>query len=170
MNIEFRVIGKDQAQAILSWCYASPYDFYNFKPETHHSDLSYMLDPKNAFFAILNEHKTLEGFCSFGKDGQVLGGSYEAPALDIGFGLRPDLTGKGKGRGYAESVVEYGVSRYRAIFLRVTVATFNQRALRVWRYLNFEPAETFVSPNSGTEFVTMTREADFEEFSKARVD
>ena len=47
-------------------------------------DLLYLLEEKNAFFATLNLQGELEGYCSFGSDGQVPGGDYSAEALDIG--------------------------------------------------------------------------------------
>ncbi len=49
----------------------------------------------------------LEGFCSFGADGQVAGGDYSGQCLDIGMGIWPDLTGRGNGKRYAQAVVSY---------------------------------------------------------------
>lgn len=101
---------------------------YNFDPKHRQTDLDHILNPQKAFFAILNSEGELEGFCSFGPDGQVSGGNYSEPALDIGLGIRPDLTGQGSGRHYAQAVAEYGAQCYGMNRLRVTIATFNQRA------------------------------------------
>ena len=158
MSIRFQPLEKKHALAVLEWRYIPPYDCYNFDARNTRSDLSYLIDPRNAFFAISNSHQALEGFCSFGSDGQVPGGDYEAQALDIGMGMRPDLTGKGRGKIYARAVVTYGTAQYDAKLLRVTIAAFNRRALRVWVQMGFDPIEKFFKTNSETEFVVMLRE------------
>ncbi|MEO0455650.1 MAG: GNAT family N-acetyltransferase [Cyanobacteria bacterium P01_A01_bin.114] len=156
MADKIQPLEKDHALAILSWKYASPYDYYNFDPDTFQEDLCYLLDSRNAFFAILNRHRELEGYCSFGTDGQVPGGNYSAEALDIGMGIRPDLVGQGFGRRYAQAVSKYGATQYGGQQLRVTIAGFNQRAQRVWAQLGFERVETFVKIGSEAVFVVMT--------------
>lgn len=155
-EFEFRSLEKHQATAILTWQYPAPYDVYNFKENNRQADLSYLLDPQNAFFAILNQHGQLDGYCSFGADGQVPGGDYSDQALDIGMGIRPDLTGQGNGKRYATAVAHYGAQRYQIRQLRVTIAAFNQRAQHVWRSLGFEPVETFYKTDSKDKFIVMT--------------
>lgn len=155
MEFDFRPLEKPQALAILDWHYPAPYDFYDFRQENRQADLYDFLDPQNAFFAILNCDDELEGYCSFGSDGQVPGGSYRDQALDIGMGIRPDRIGQGRGSSYARAVADYGVQCYQMTQLRVTIATFNQRAQRVWRSLGFEPIETFYKTDTHKEFVVM---------------
>jgi hypothetical protein len=104
MELDFRPLEHRHALSILGWCYPAPYEVYNFKPENRQADLDYLVNPQNAFFALLNGEGDLEGFCSFGSDGQVPGGSYREPALDIGMGMRPDLTGQGNGRYEVQAV------------------------------------------------------------------
>lgn len=157
MRFRFRQLEKEHALAILNWRYTSPYDYYNFDTNTIQGDLHYLLDSKNAFYAILNLQGDLEGYCSFGSDGQVPGGDYSSSskALDIGMGIRPDLVGRGRGKQYAQAVVRYGAKQYRVQQLRVTIAEFNKRAQRVWEQLGFEQVEKFVKIGSEEEFVIM---------------
>lgn len=155
MELDFRPLERRHALAILGWCYPAPYEVYNFKPENRQADLEYLLNPQNTFFALINAEGDLEGFCSFGPDGQVPGGNYREPALDIGMGMRPDLTGQGNGRYYAQAVVGYATQHYPMNRLRVTIATFNRRARRVWTSLGFEPVETFDKASSNQTFVVM---------------
>lgn len=157
MRLIFRPLEKEHGLAILNWRYTFPYDYYNFDTQTFQEDLSYLLDSQNAFWAILNWQGELEGFCSFGLDGQVYGGDYSRKALDIGMGLRPDLVGQGRGKYYAQAIVEYGLQQYGIQPLRVTIASFNQRAQRVWEQLGFEQVERFEKIGSGAEFVVMAR-------------
>jgi [ribosomal protein S18]-alanine N-acetyltransferase len=155
VRFTFPLLEKEHALAILNWRYTFPYDYYNFDTNTLQEDLCYLLDSKNAFCSILNLQEELEGYCSFGSDGQVLGGDYRDKALDIGMGIRPDLVGQGRGKYYAQAVAEYGAHQYGIQQLRVTIAGFNKRAQRVWEQLGFEQVEKFVKINSGDEFVVM---------------
>ena len=157
MSLLFRPLVKKDALAILKWHYLPPYDYYNFNASTTQEDLCYLLDRKNAFFAFLNLQGQLEGYCSFGSDGQVRGGCYSTEALDIGMGIRPDLVGQRRGKLYAQAVVGYGLDRYAVQKLRVTIAQFNKRAQRVWQQLGFEQVEQFVKEGTQEEFVIMTR-------------
>lgn len=155
MILQLQQLDRQQALEILDWRYPSPYDFYNFNADSLQQDLCYLLERKNAFFAILNQQEELEGYCSFGEDGKVAGGCYNTKALDIGMGIRPDLVGKGRGKYYAKAIVEYGIKQYSAKQLRVTIADFNQRAKRVWQQLGFKEVEKFVKIGTESEFVVM---------------
>lgn len=55
-----------------------------------------MLNPQNGFAGVYRQTELL-GFCSLGKDGQVVGGSYDESCVDVGAGMRPDLVGHGNG-------------------------------------------------------------------------
>ncbi|WNZ48689.1 GNAT family N-acetyltransferase [Leptolyngbya boryana CZ1] len=153
--LTFRQFNQRYALAVLNWRYSPPYDYYNFDPDTLREDLCYLIDAKNDFWAILNPQGELEGYCSFGSDGQVPGGNYSTEALDIGMGIRPDLVGQRRGKQYAQAVVGHGRNQYGAQRLRVTIAEFNKRAQRVWEQLGFEPMEKFVKISSGEKFVIM---------------
>ncbi len=156
MRLLFRPLVKEYALAILNYHYIPPYDYYNFDANTTQEDLCYLLDKKNAFFALLNLQGQLEGYCSFGSDGQVLGGCYNTEALDIAMGISPDLVGQGRGKLYAQAVARYGINQYTLKQLRVTVTQFNKRAQRVWQQLGFEQMEKFVKVGTKEEFVIMT--------------
>lgn len=155
MRVTFCPLEKEHALAILNWRYTAPYDYYNFDADARQADLRYLVDPKNAFWAILNPQGELEGYCSFGADGQVPGGNYSVEALDIGMGIRPDLVGQGRGKQYAQAVARYGAGQYGTQQLRVTIAAFNQRAQRVWAKLGFERVEKFAKNGDENEFVIM---------------
>ena len=156
----FQVLNPQQALSILNWHYVSPYDYYNFDAGYFQENLCYLLDPKNAVFSILNNDGELEGFCSFGLDAQVSGGRYRDEALDIGMGIRPDLTGQGLGKYYALSTAQYGGRHFKAKQLRVTIAAFNQRAQRVWKQIGFKQVEKFVKTDREQKFVVMTQQIE----------
>ena len=126
------------AAEIVTWRYPPPYDCYDMTG----GSAAFIAGPESGFYA-LTDGDELIGFRSFGADGRVPGGAYDDSALDTGGGLRPDLTGKGLGRAAIGTGLEFGRREFAPAAFRVTVASFNERALRVIRSLGFRPASSF---------------------------
>lgn len=155
VTLTFRPLTLEDARAVLAWRYPPPYDVYNFDTATTDADLRYLVDPANQFHAILDEQDAVVGFCSFGADAQVPGGDYSEAALDIGMGIRPDLTGRGHGTTYACAVLRYAIERFNPQRVRVTIAAFNRRARRVWENLAFRKVSAFRNAKNGRAFVIL---------------
>lgn len=85
----------------------------------------------------------LIGFRSFGPDGQVPGWKYDDSALDTGRGLRPELTGQDLGRAVISEGLTFGRARFAPAAFRVTVTSFNARALHTVASLGFERVGSF---------------------------
>lgn len=137
---------------IVTWRYDPPYDCYDMTG----ADASFIAGPDSGFFALTDE-TGLIGFRSFGADGQVPGGNYDASALDTGGGLRPDLTGKGLGREAIRTGLDFGRQRFAPAAFRVTIATFNVRAQRVVEALGFRNAGSFRALADGRSFEILVR-------------
>ena len=140
------------AAEIVTWRYPAPYDCYDMTS----AEARFIASPASGFFALA-EGDELIGFRSFGEDGQVPGGEYDFSALDTGGGLRPDLTGKGLGREATRTGLEFGRREFAPAAFRVTVATFNKRALRLVGSLGFRPIGTFLSAADGESFEILVR-------------
>jgi RimJ/RimL family protein N-acetyltransferase len=130
---------------------------YNMSTEELESQVRFFSDPENAYFAITDEQGELLGFCNFGADARVPGGDYAAAAIDIGMGMRPDLTGKGFGKQYAAAVFNFAGTRYSEKQHRVTVAEFNRRAQRLCRRFGFTTLSRFTRTADGKPFIIMAR-------------
>ncbi len=140
------------AADIVTWRYPAPYDCYDI------SDDGAAFTSANGWFFALVDRGGLIGFRSFGADGQVPGGTYDATALDTGGGLRPDLTGKGLGREAIETGLAFGRDRFAPAAFRVTIATFNVRALRVVQALGFRRVDRFDAPANVQSYEILTRQ------------
>jgi ribosomal-protein-alanine N-acetyltransferase len=146
------------ARAIAHWQYEPPYDLYNMDSGNVDEAVAALLDPRNHYFSVAGEGGELVAFCCFGPDAQVPGGDYGASALDIGLGLRPDLTGHGQGLHYVKAVLDFASATFAAAAFRVTVAGFNHRAQRVWKKAGFRRVQTFPRRLDGRAFVILMRE------------
>jgi RimJ/RimL family protein N-acetyltransferase len=147
------------ARKILTWRYEPPYDIYNEDPDKAEPFMQTLLDPAYAYHTITYEDGELVGYCCFGADARVPGGDYAADALDIGLGMRPDLTGHGHGPAFFEAIADFAQRTFAPQALRVTVAAFNQRAIRVYEKAGFERKQAFQRSGDGMEFVILARQS-----------
>ncbi len=161
-----RPLTAADARAIVSWSYPSPYHIYDLGRDGHDEAAAALLDPANQYYAVDDNHdaeerqKSLVGYCCFGHEGQVPGGDYAESALDIGVGMRPDLTGNGRGEAFTAAVLAFAVERFGQQTLRATVAEFNARSLRVCAKHGFRRTQTFVSTTeTPRSFVVLERTA-----------
>ena len=155
----FRPMDQASARGIALWRYPPPYDFYNCPDDGVEGEVLCLLNPAYLYRAIWDRDGELIGYAGFGEDCRVPGGDYGADALDMGGGLRPDLCGRGLGAGFWEAVMESACLLFAPAAFRVTVAAFNQRALRVWERLGFRVVEVFEATHSGQPFVVLVRES-----------
>jgi ribosomal-protein-alanine N-acetyltransferase len=145
----FRELTRADADEIAGWRYREPYSLYDGRDPDRLLEYTY--------FAGLDEDGVVVGFCCFGEDARVPGLEEEEGVLDVGVGLRPDLTGIGLGGPFLREACRFGGELYSPTRLRVVVAGFNRRAQMVAHALGFEAERTL--RNDENEFVVMTREA-----------
>jgi len=111
---------EDDFAAMREWRYEPPYDFYDGDEEA-------VLNPER-FFAVR------------GDDGELVGHYYYEPkgdVLEYGLGLRPGLVGRGLGLDFFRAGLEFGRERFGTTRVRLYVAAFNERAIRVYERAGF---------------------------------
>ena len=143
---------REQALDVCTWRYPAPYDCYDMDA----ADPDELLRPELGLHALLADDR-LAGFRSFGPDGRVPGYDYDDHALDTGGGLRPELVGRGLGRQAISAGLAYGRDRFAPPAFRVTVASFNVRALRTVQALGFRRVDRFDSSRDGRSFEVLVR-------------
>ena len=141
------------AFAISRWHYPDPYTIYDmnmFVPMCIEQVLA--LFGTHLFYHALDEHGELIGFFSLvQRDGDV----------EIGVGLRPDLTGRGMGLDFVQAGIEYARNTFHPAHFRLDVAEFNQRAMRVYERAGFVPVQTITRHigRAAVECMEMIRDA-----------
>ncbi|PAV29686.1 GNAT family N-acetyltransferase [Virgibacillus profundi] len=144
------------AMEILSWQYTKPYDFYN--NELTSEAIKEMLE--ESYYAIVDCNDELIGFFCIGKSAQVpVGnqyGAYVEDFVDVGLGMNPVFTGKGNGFRFFSYILRAIQESFPAKDIRLTVATFNERAIHLYEKLGFSKEVKFHTDTA--EFITMVKQ------------
>ena len=116
------------SQEVEPWHYEPPYEFYDLASDPE--DLASNRDSTRHKHrrAVLGEDGSLEAFWYFDWHGDV---------TEVGIGLRPDLTGRGLGESFLEAQLEYASSHWQPATFRLYVASWNERAIRLYERLGF---------------------------------
>jgi len=158
-NYRFFPMDESTAREILTWRYEPPYEMFNVDPANADYDVAVLMSARNPTFVVRDLDGNLIAYRCFGPEARVPGGDYSVDALDTGGGMRPDLTGQGRGLGLLLAGLEFGTSTFKLNAFRVTVAEFNMRAQKVCERAGFEIVSTFARPTDGMRFVIMTKAA-----------
>ena len=122
------------------WKYDGEYAFYDMTADPE--DYEEIVTPEkrgNRYFSVFDGDELTGFFCA----------EQEGADVEIGLGLRPDLTGRGRGGAFLEN--------YSFEKIELDVASFNQRAVKVYERAGFVKTGTAkVSTNGGVyDFTTM---------------
>lgn len=168
MRFQFASVSEADARAILAWRYDEPYAVYNMADdfESIKRGLAEMLDRRSPYYSVRDERDELLGFFCFGTAAQV--GDTSTPGLygedqvmDVGLGMRPDLTGQGLGLSFVNAGLSFAREHFHPRGFRLFVLTFNERATRVYERAGFARIRVFTQQNMHGEltFLEMRREA-----------
>ncbi|MDQ0159973.1 ribosomal-protein-alanine N-acetyltransferase [Alkalibacillus salilacus] len=150
---QFKIMTQAQAEEIaFHWHYDSDYSFYDM--EADEEDLEEFIDPSkrgDSKFAVINRGELIGFFSVNPVDDQT---------VDIGLGMRPDQTGRGKGLAFLEAGIAFVQREYEPNTITLSVATFNQRAINVYKAFGFRDVKTFMQHTNGNnyEFLKMEYE------------
>lgn len=145
MPYTFQKMTEEQAEHIARcWHYEGKYAFYNI--EEDEEDLAGFLNSEmrgDQYFTVMDRGEFI-GFFSFHK--------VNTHTIDIGLGMKPSLTGSGNGLHFVKAGMMFSMRKYNPKFLTLSVATFNERAIKVYKEAGFEVVGTFVQKTNGSQF------------------
>ncbi|MRX73934.1 GNAT family N-acetyltransferase [Bacillus lacus] len=145
MNYIFSVLTQEQAEKIAySWRYEDEYSFYNMDSDLE--DLKEFLNPESrgdAAFAVSADHELI-AFLTLNKT--------EDTIVEIGLGMEPDSTGIGRGLAFVNAAIEFVIAELKPRKITLSVATFNRRAINVYRKAGFESVQTYMQNTNGKRY------------------
>jgi len=157
MDFHITPMTPHAAEAIDQWHYQGLCAFYDLDQDS--ADREAFLNPDTwgeRLYAVVSEDQDLIGFFSF---------DHEADTITLGLGLHPDYTGRGLGNSFVQAGLDFADQAFRPARFKLSVATFNRRAIRVYEQLGFTVEHVFLQQTNGGEyeFVEMSRPAQVDE-------
>ncbi|EJS73805.1 N-acetyltransferase [Bacillus cereus] len=155
--MDIHKLTEEEASEINTWTYEEPYNLYSFSGGAE--VVEELLD--GTYYGYCDDKGELIGYFCFGENAQVPGGR-EAnlyageDVIDIGIGMKPALTGKGMGKTFFQAGIAFAVKEFNSKMFRLSVATFNKRAIALYKNIGFQQGLIFLS--GGKEFMLMEYE------------
>lgn len=153
MEFSIRTMKPEDAYVIVKWHYPEPYSFYDMTADE--DDLREFLDfdhwKKDSKYSVFDGQEKPLGFFEFNHCNGI---------VDIGLGLRPDVTGNGLGLGFVQEGLNFARDKFCPYQFRLAVATFNQRAIKVYERVGFRPSRTFMNDTNGGTYEFLEMVAD----------
>jgi ribosomal-protein-alanine N-acetyltransferase len=155
LKLRIQDMNERFASEILNWKYEKPYDFYNNAYTEER--LKELLD--GSYYALVSMDDELFGCFCTGKYAQVPAGhqigAYNELLIDMGLGMNPLYVGQGMGTEFCSFILQVIEEKFKDTPIRLTVATFNGRAVRLYEKLGFVKEVEFRTKSA--EFMTMVR-------------
>lgn len=158
MELNIKQMNYEEANQISKWVYKEPYSIYSM--DESDNCINELLN--GYYFSVSDRENNLIGYYCLGESAQVpIGkqfGVYDTTEIaDVGLGIKPNLCGKGLGLNFFNSGLEFARSKLLAKGFRLTVATFNQRAIKIYQRAGFKKVNSFerISEIGKTEFWVM---------------
>jgi [ribosomal protein S18]-alanine N-acetyltransferase len=143
--MEVRPLSEADAEAIGAWRYPGRYSTYNERE---------IVTSQRGYWAVVHRDE-LVGSCCFGPEARVPGIDEEEGTLDVGYGMRPDLVGRGLGRAFVTAILDFGVGEFSPRRLRLLILDWNDRSRKVAEAVGFQNHGTVRSVEG--DFLVMLR-------------
>lgn len=161
MKLTIKPMNYEQAKQISKWIYKEPYSIYSMVESDE--CINELLD--GSYFSVFDEKYELVGYYCFGDSAKVPAGNqygvYDFKnIIDIGLGIKPNLCGQGIGYDFLKAGLDFAKNKFSVRKFRLTVAAFNERAIKVYAKLGFKKINSFerISKHGNTKFIVMNLE------------
>ncbi|KHD36801.1 acetyltransferase [Clostridium acetobutylicum] len=159
LKISVKQMDYETAKQITKWNYEKPFSIYNM----NESDECIKELLSGYYFSAYDDKNNIVGYYGFGEAAQIpigeqLGIYSYKNITDIGIGLNPNLCGQGLGFDFFCCGLDFARNTLCAKDFRLTVATFNKPAIKIYTKLGFKKITSFkaMSTTGEIEFWVMT--------------
>jgi [ribosomal protein S18]-alanine N-acetyltransferase len=159
MSYIFKPMTRADAIRISCWKYEEPYSIYSM--DESEDCIVELLN--GDYICVIDNNQELIGFLCTGLSARVPGGYAAniynaADFIDFGLGMKPELTGSGLGKMFVSEGIRIVTEHNKTGNLRLVVATFNTRAVKLYESLGFVKETLFLSKinDQNMEFISMT--------------
>jgi RimJ/RimL family protein N-acetyltransferase len=144
MKLNIKQMNYEEAKQISKWIYKEPYSIYSM--DESENCINELLN--GYYYSVSDIENNLVGYYCFGEAAQVPAGNqfgvYDCKDItDIGLGINPNLCGQGLGEKFFNSGLDFARDKLSAKKFRLTVANFNQRAIKVYQRVGFKKVKSF---------------------------
>lgn len=151
-SFQYFKMTEQYASLIAGWTYEEPYSLYSMDGGL--DDISELMN--GDYFYVLDYANELIGFICTGNSARVPGGYQigiynDELYIDLGLGLKPELTGKGYGEPFLINSLQFIKDEYDKSDVQLVVAAFNERAIKVYERVGFIKGQSFKSKVSGQD-------------------
>uniref|UniRef100_UPI003A6C9043 GNAT family N-acetyltransferase n=1 Tax=Lactococcus sp. TaxID=44273 RepID=UPI003A6C9043 len=154
MTQTITILSQENALKIANeWHYDAPYDFYDMQNDIE--DYEEIISPslrQNNYYQVTNNNNLIGFFVIEPVDENK--GKYE-----IGLGMDPSITGKGKGIDFLNLIIKFSQSKFHVTEIILDVAQFNVRAQKVYQKAGFKISKHHEQKTNGAtyNFIEMTK-------------
>lgn len=150
MLYTYTVMTQEEAEEIAyNRHYEGKYSFYDIAADEEDLDEFLHDESRGNHTFSVKENGTLIGFFTVCK--------MNNGTVDIGLGMRPDITGNGFGLQFVNAGLAFSEEKYGCNYITLSVVKFNERAIKVYKRAGFEAVGTFIQKTNGScfEFLKM---------------
>ncbi|PFD48735.1 GNAT family N-acetyltransferase [Bacillus cereus] len=149
MRLIIEKLSQENAEEIANnWKYPDQYSFYNMTedPEDYEEITTPELRADN-YFQVLNNNELFGFFALYSTES----------VIEMGIGIKPELTGKGLGEEFIRTIIEFIKDNYSISTIRLSVVDFNIRAQKVYSRQGFSKTREYShnTNNSVYKFIEM---------------
>lgn len=147
--LQGRTVTPGEAAALATWRYPPPWERYSHDP----ADPALFLvgGPRGeGYYPAVDPEGDVIAFCVLGAEARIPGQQPVAGTVDLGMGVRPDLTSTGLGTVLLEQALALAATIPGHRRTRVVVAADNRRSLALCHTAGFQDVGHLVGPGGRT--------------------
>lgn len=144
MVYTFKLLDESAAMTVGTWKYDAPYERYSL--DQGKECIEELL---NGTYYGVYKYDYLIGYFCFGVSATIPTGDlyniYQSKEyMDVGIGLKPEFCGKNQGEEFFNEILNYGTRTFGYKKYRLTVAAYNERAIKLYEKIGFEKHVNFI--------------------------